>query len=357
MRSDSNIYIGAGRVDAIPFRNPTFPISNMSFVPDSTHHDDDHPNILALKNSGISKLSPYSGIILTVVLAVLALLRLYVFETLLPRLYRRTWPSLIDDTQRRNFINHHVAAMLKLTMVASQVYPIIGLIFGDLTLQSPISKGSSVTLGDIMVVGVQIFVGMYVFELLYRSRVSYISVLHHIGAIVIAESAVAIGIDFTHQKSATAQFLICFVWGELCAVCICFEADGQGLFDVVAEFWPHIALILYRVYPERHYFLAWVFRSTVICELLGTTVESVLVLWIFVTLWERWNLAFKVVTPSLHLLFTIAQLWGAWVFWIIAKKEARACQEEMMAQREEQSMAGMTGVDDKAHSVEDQVVL
>ena len=186
----------------------------MSFDPNHAHHDDDYPNILALKNSGISKLSPYAAIILTVFLAIMALLRLYVFETLLPRIYRKTWPLLIDDTQRRNFTNHHVAAMLKLTMVASQIYPIMGLIFGNLTLQSPMSKGSSVTLGDIMVVGVQIFVGMYVFELFYRSRVSYISTLHHIGAIVIAESAVTVGIDYVHQKSATAQFLICFVWGR-----------------------------------------------------------------------------------------------------------------------------------------------
>jgi hypothetical protein len=123
---------------------------------------------------------------------------------------------------------------------------------------------------------------------------------------------------------------------------------------VVAEFWPHIALILYRVYPERHYFLTWVFRATVICELLGTTVESVLVLWIFGILWDKWNLAFKIVTPSLHVLFTLAQLWGAYVFWIIAKKEARKSQEQRMAHSEEQSTAG---TNDKSQSAEDQVIL
>lgn len=181
---------------------------------DSTHHDSHPANILALENSGISFLSPYSGLILTVVLAILALLRLYVLERIIPRIYCRTWLLLLDDTQKRNFIDHHVAAMLKLQMVASQIYPIMGLIFGHLTLHSPLSEGSSVTVGDIMVVGVQIFVGMYVFELYYRSRVSYISTLHHIGAIVIAQSAVALGIDYIHRKSATAQFLICFVWGK-----------------------------------------------------------------------------------------------------------------------------------------------
>jgi hypothetical protein len=71
-------------------------------------------------------------------------------------------------------------------------------------------------------------------------------------------------------------------------------------------------------------------------------------MWIFGTLWEKWNLAFKIVTPSLHVLFTAAQLWGAWVFWIIAKKEARKNQEQIMAQDEEQSMSGMLVVDEKA---------
>jgi hypothetical protein len=190
----------------------------MTLEVDPTHHDYHHPNILVLQNSSISMLSPYAGIILTVVLAILALSRLYIFEKLIPRIYRRTWHLLIDDTQRRNFVNHHVAAALKLIMVASQIYPILSLIFGHSTLHSPMSSGSSVTVGDIMVVGAQIFVAMYVFELYYRSRVSYISVLHHIGAIVIAQSAVALGIDFIHQKSATAQFLICFVWGK-CLSC------------------------------------------------------------------------------------------------------------------------------------------
>lgn len=81
-------------------------------------------------------------------------------------------------------------------------------------------------------------------------------------------------------------------------------------------------------------------------------------MWIFGTLWEKWNLAFKIVTPSLHVLFTVAQLWGAWVFWIIAKKEARLNQEQFRAQGEEQSMSGMLVVDDKPiPSAEDRVML
>jgi hypothetical protein len=184
----------------------------------STHHFHYDPHITALKNASISKLSSFSGLILTITLVVLALLRLYVYETLLPRIYRKTWPLLVDDTQRRNFINHHVAATLKITMVASQIYPLLGIAFGHLTLQSPISKHSQVTTGDIMIVGLEIFVSMYVFELFYRARVSYISTLHHVCAAVIAQSAVAIGIDYIAEKDATIEFIICFLWGKSCAL-------------------------------------------------------------------------------------------------------------------------------------------
>jgi hypothetical protein len=95
---------------------------------------------------------------------------------------------------------------------------------------------------------------------------------------------------------------------------------------VIAEFWPHLALILYRVYPARKHFLGQVFRLTSVSEVVGTTIETAIAMWLFGSLWQRWTLPFKVVTPCLHLLFSVAQLWGARVFWKIANtqfKEAR----------------------------------
>jgi hypothetical protein len=107
------------------------------------------------------------------------------------------------------------------------------------------------------------------------------------------------------------------------------------MFDVMAEFWPHIALLLYRIYPERHYFLAYVFRLSALCEVVGTTLETALVMWFFASLWHKWTIAFKIVTPLLHILFSIAQLWGAIVFWRIAKKELRLCNEDQSGGTEE----------------------
>lgn len=58
-------------------------------------------------------------------------------------------------------------------------------------------------------------------------------------------------------------------------------------------------------------------------ELAGTTLETIVVFWLFASLWDQWTLPFRIVTPILHLLFSCAQLWGAWVFWNLSKKEAR----------------------------------
>jgi hypothetical protein len=58
-----------------------------------------------------------------------------------------------------------------------------------------------------------------------------------------------------------------------------------------------------------------------IAELVGTTLETVVVFWLWGSLWDQWTIPFKVVTPILHALFSAAQLFGAWVFWQLARKE------------------------------------
>lgn len=57
------------------------------------------------------------------------------------------------------------------------------------------------------------FIAMYAFELLYRAKLSPVAVAHHVGAIVIAQSSVAISLNWEHEKDATIEFILCFVWG------------------------------------------------------------------------------------------------------------------------------------------------
>lgn len=92
-------------------------------------------------------------------------------------------------------------------------------------------------------------------------------------------------------------------------------------------------MILYRLLPASddvsekalhfHALMSRIFLSVAIMELAGTTLETTVVFWLFASLWQQWTLAFKIVTPILHMLFTCAQLWGAWVFWNLSKKESR----------------------------------
>lgn len=107
----------------------------------------------------------------------------------------------------------------------------------------------------------------------------------------------------------------------------------RGAFDCIAELWPHVAMILYRLLPSEdkgdgraahfHALMSRIFLSVAMMEVAGTTIETMVVFWLWGSLWAKWTLPFKIVTPILHVLFSCAQGWGAWVFWQLSKKEAR----------------------------------
>ena len=140
--------------------------------------------------------------------------RYYLLEKLLiPRFYPITYGSL-SERNRRSFVNHHLAGATKIILCLWTAYPFVSVAFGESNLSTPLHKGSIPSKGDAMLVASQIFVGMYLTELLYRSELSIVAVGHHIGAAVIAESAVAISLNAVREKDATIEFVLCFFWGE-----------------------------------------------------------------------------------------------------------------------------------------------
>jgi hypothetical protein len=100
------------------------------------------------------------------------------------------------------------------------------------------------------------------------------------------------------------------------------------MFDVLAEFWPHVAIILYRMYPTDHNYLRKIFLSAGIVTFVGTIIETVAVMYLWGWAWDRWTLAFKVVTPILHVIFSAAQLWGAYNFYKLWKKQKQLLREQ-----------------------------
>lgn len=177
----------------------------------SHHHV---PHLGRLVNELISRLAPFSGLILTISACVLAVIRLYVLELLIPKIYSRRTLQPLTGGQRRSFINHHVAAGSKIVLLIVTAYPLLAIVAGEGTPHTPFAPGSAATLGDVLIVSSQIFTVMYIFELFYRDKISPISCAHHIGAIIIAQSAIAMSINFDHQSDAVFEFILCFVWGE-----------------------------------------------------------------------------------------------------------------------------------------------
>lgn len=93
------------------------------------------------------------------------------------------------------------------------------------------------------------------------------------------------------------------------------------MFDVVAEFWPHVAIILYRRYPDDHNYLRKVFFGAMCVTFIGTIAETIVVMYLWGWAWDRWTLAFRVITPILHIIFSAAQLWGARNFYLMWKEQ------------------------------------
>ena len=103
--------------------------------------------------------------------------------------------------------------------------------------------------------------------------------------------------------------------------------SATGAFDIVCEMLPHIAMILYRVYPDSHQFLSRLFMFACFTTFGGTIFETIVTMYLFGSLWDQWQIAFKVATPILHLAFCAAQLHGSRIFFIQWRKQARFVRE------------------------------
>lgn len=84
----------------------------------------------------------------------------------------------------------------------------------------------------------------------------------------------------------------------------------SGAFDVVVEILPSLAIIRYRMVPQHHHHLHLLFVTTAIWTFAGTVLQSIVAMYLFGSLWDKWELSFKTATPILHVAFSAAQLHG-----------------------------------------------
>jgi hypothetical protein len=265
------------------------------------------PHFAAIPNEIISFLTPYSGLLLTIWLIILYSIKRYFLEMFLfPRVYKKTYLPM-DDGNKRGFLVHHVSAGTKIVLLVVGAKPWADVIFGHSALHDGINKrGARPTMGDILLVLTQLFMALYLFELMIRKSPSPICVAHHVGAVLIGQSAVALSLRVDQETNATMEFVLCLVWAA---------------FDVLAELWLNFAFILYRVFPTNHHLLAKVFGGTAIISSVGTLTETIMVMTLFGQAWDKWNLSFKIVTPILHILFTVAQIHAAKILFIMWGKQ------------------------------------
>ncbi|KAF2404725.1 hypothetical protein EJ06DRAFT_487711 [Trichodelitschia bisporula] len=275
------------------------------------HHR--RPHIAVIPNQQISNLTAYSGLIITIWMVILFFIRFYILEGFIfPRFYGRKWRDM-DDPLKRGFMNHHIAGGVKIVLLIAGAKPFVNVVFGYSDFTSPMGKHAHPTMGDLLIVLTQLFVAMYVFELFYRKTLSPVAVMHHVGAVIIAQSAVVLSLDLEHERDATIEFVLCLVWGA---------------FDVLAEGWLNLAFILYRIHPRNHAFLCYLFFSTCAITVMGSVAETIMIMVLFGQSWSRWELSFKIVTPILHFIFTLAQLHGSRILFSMWLKQKRYLKEE-----------------------------
>lgn len=89
---------------------------------------------------------------------------------------------------------------------------------------------------------------------------------------------------------------------------------------MIFEVFPHIAMILYRLYRSRARLLFIVFRTASLTIFIGTAGEQVAVGIFYFHIWKHWPLALKVEGIILHFCFMAAQIHGGRLCWQIARK-------------------------------------
>lgn len=110
------------------------------------HHGS--PHVTHILNGSISKLTPFTALILTIILVVLFLIRYFVFEAwLLEKFYGEKYLKL-NEINRRGFVNHHIAGGAKILMLFTGVFPFIAVAFGRSSVHSHFPGSKTVTLGD-----------------------------------------------------------------------------------------------------------------------------------------------------------------------------------------------------------------
>jgi hypothetical protein len=118
------------------------------------------PHITKVPLQSISKLAPFSALIISIIFVVYFVVRLYLLEGyLLKKCYGEIYTKMNEIT-RRGFVNHHIAGGTKLIILIMAAYPFVDVAFGSANLHSPFAGSTIVTMGDILIIAAQALIAM-----------------------------------------------------------------------------------------------------------------------------------------------------------------------------------------------------
>ncbi|KAJ8112339.1 hypothetical protein OPT61_g5270 [Boeremia exigua] len=278
-------------------------IQDLSSLPQNVH------SIQKLIDRLVSSYSHHGLLILTITLLVFFVATRLFSDFLFPKvIYPDTFKRLTVNHKRR-FVNHHVLIAAKGLMIALALYPYLAVVTGLADFGTPFIKGASTTMGDITIIATSIFIGMYLHELLYiSSDVAWVSVLHHLGAVVVASVMVTRNVRWEKESNTTAYTVLIMTY---------------GIFDILAGLWPRPVMVIRTVWPEKHRMNMWFCYAAMILTILGTVSETIVAMYLYCINISGWSTAVQWATPICHVIFMVAQGFSSNIMYKLARKHSR----------------------------------
>ncbi|RGP65173.1 hypothetical protein FLONG3_9327 [Fusarium longipes] len=294
----------------------------------SALRDHHRPKIMTLENNQLSNLLPYGSLILVLSIIYIALITNCLERWILPRVYKRVWSSLEcgkDERRRRSFTYFHVGTFILACLLVSTGYPIMYFLIGDAKFSTPLVKGGTVTVGDSLFVAAEVYSAYYLFEMCFRTRfASYISIAHHTGLLVITQTALSLFANREKHPEAAVEFYMCMVW---------------GCFDVVVELPIFISMIVWRAKREDHVLLSRLGFGCCIWAVVAATTETIVTIYLLHKSWLRWDIEWKIATPTIFTLWITTQLYGATRLYAMGRGESRKIKVQSIESESQECVA------------------
>ncbi|ORY87164.1 hypothetical protein BCR37DRAFT_146907 [Protomyces lactucae-debilis] len=226
---------------------------------------------------------------------------------------RRLMPWLIGpryrdlpEAKKRTATNHLMNILWKVVALFG-FFPFIMTVVLGHSMRERMPSGH-VTYGDILCLDYMLFVTGFVWELVYRSRISFVTALHHLVAIFISTLAVFMMLTDRHGQEGENYLQIIFVY---------------GFFEVFFETGPHVCMLMYTRDRGNSKKLKRSFLIIAIMSFTGTFLEQFAIFFLYAKHFKTWDWSIKILTPIIHVCFASAQIHGGRIFLSMSRKMAK----------------------------------